>query len=129
MDPTQPANKPDIYNTMEYIYAFTGLRLTIHNGKFVFVITENTRIIALDTVFYAQYIENLEKAIGFPYSYLNLTSMPKYIDPETMEEGYPLSALQTQASLSDRLSFTGILKEFQIESSNSKDKEVFMTFL
>jgi hypothetical protein len=36
--------------------------------------------------------------------------MPKNYDAESIEEGYPLSVLQTQASIIDKIAFTGILK-------------------
>ena len=48
--------------------------------------------------------------MGFPYSYLTLNSMPKQFDTSTIEEGYPLSNLQAQASIIDKIAFTGILK-------------------
>lgn len=50
-----------------------------------FMITEKTRIISLDTKFYTEVIENLEKSVGFPYSYLTLNSMPKHYDAESIE--------------------------------------------
>ena len=58
--------------------------MAIDNGKMCFMITEKTRIISLDTKFYTEVIENLEKSVGFPYSYLTLNSMPKHYDAESI---------------------------------------------
>lgn len=46
-----------------------------------------------------------------------------------------MSALQTQASIIDRIAFTGILKEKFVDqgqtsaNQNKKDKEIILTFL
>lgn len=61
--------------------------------------------------------------------------MPKNYDAESIEEGYPLSVLQTQASIIDKIAFTGILKQKFVDQNqlnngvNKKDRQIILTFL
>lgn len=62
----------------------------------------------------------MEKSVGFPYSYFVLNQ--KTYDCNSMEEGYSLNALQVQASVVDKLAFTGVLKEKIVDEKNNNKK-------
>lgn len=46
----------------------------------------------------------------------------KTYDCNSMEEGYSLNALQVQASVVDKLAFTGVLKEKIVDEKNNNKK-------